>query len=314
MGYKASIEVGKAKERLDVFDSGGDGPFSNACNFDWVHGKGTRFDDHSKVLDFMHGEGAFFELEIEVKFLHVLKDSLGAGGVVGVVVGVDKEVIHINDEPSFSYHISEGVGHESLEHGGRICHAKEHDCRFIEASVSNESGLPLVAFLDSDIVVPPMNIKLDEDLGVFEFVNEIGDKREGVCISDSVFIEISVVLAGSESAVLYLDKEERRSLRRFGQADFPGAEVFIYEFICGLLFFYQEGIEFPYLRDKGFVKVDSVVVGSGGRYVVCGFLGEYLGILSVLSGEGLLGFLSLGFHGKVSGHGEFINSGLCSRS
>ena len=90
-----------------------------------------------------------------------------------VIVGIDEEVIHVNDEPSFCNHIPERVGHKSLKNGRRIGHAEEHDSGFIEPSVGNEDSLPLVAFLDSDIVISPLYIKLGEDLAIFEFVNEV---------------------------------------------------------------------------------------------------------------------------------------------
>ena len=60
-----------------------------------------------------------------------------------------------------------------MESGGGIGHAKEHDSGFVESSVGNEGGFPLVSFLDSDVVIPQVYIKLGEDLGIFEFVNEI---------------------------------------------------------------------------------------------------------------------------------------------
>ena len=104
--------------------------------------------------------------------------------------------------------------------------------------MGNESGLPLVAFLDVDIVISPLNIKLGKDFGVFEFVNEVGDQREGICISDGVFIEVAIVLAGSESTVLFLDKEERRCLGGLRWADFSRVKVFINEVVGSLLFFY----------------------------------------------------------------------------
>ena len=138
--------------------------------------------------------------------------------------------------------------------------------------MGNESGLPLVAFLDADVVVSPSYVKLGKDLGVFEFVDEVRDQREGVRVSDGVFIEVTIVLAGSESAVLFLDKEEGRCLRGFRRADLPGAKVFINEVIGSLSFFYREGVKFPNLWDKGFTEIDGVVVGSRGGYVVCGFL------------------------------------------
>ena len=103
----------------------------------------------------------------------MLKDSFSSFFMVFVIVGVDEEVIHVDDEPSFSNHIPERVGHESLESGGGVGHAEEHNCGFIESPVGNESSLPLVSVLDSDIVISPLHVKLGEDLGVFEFVHEI---------------------------------------------------------------------------------------------------------------------------------------------
>ena len=219
----------------------------------------------------MDWEGAFLKLEVEVKLLHALKDSLGACGAFGVIVGVDKEVVHVNDEPSFCDHFSERVRHELLEHGGGVCHAEKHDCGFVESSVGDESGLSLVAFLDADVVVPPLYIKLNKDLGVFEFVDEVRDQREGICVSDGVFIEVAIILARSESAILFLDKEEGRCLGGFGQADLSRAKVFINEVVGSLSFFYREGVKFPNLWDKGFVEVDGVIIGAYRGNVVSGF-------------------------------------------
>ena len=91
--------------------------------------------------------------------------------VVFVIVGVDKEVIHINDEPSFCNHVPKRIEHEPLKGRGGIGHSEEHDSGFIESAVGDEGGLPLVPFLDSNIVVPPSYVKLGEDLCIFEFVD-----------------------------------------------------------------------------------------------------------------------------------------------
>ena len=101
----------------------------------------------------------------------MLKDSFGSFLVVFVAVGVNKEVIHINDEPSFCDHVLKRIGHELLKGRGRIGHSKEHDSGFIESTVGDEGSLPLVPFLDTNIVVPPSYVKLGEDLCIFEFVN-----------------------------------------------------------------------------------------------------------------------------------------------
>ena len=77
----------------------------------------------------MDCKGAFLELEVEIKLLHALKGSLGAFGVFDVIVGVDKEVVHVDDKPTFCNHVMERVGHALLARGGGVCHAKEHDRR-----------------------------------------------------------------------------------------------------------------------------------------------------------------------------------------
>ena len=87
--------------------------------------------------------------------------------MIFVIVGVDEEVIHVNNEPSFHDHIPERVGHESLKSGGGVGHAEEHDSGFIESLVSDEGGFPLVAFFYSDIVISPSYVKLGEDLSIF---------------------------------------------------------------------------------------------------------------------------------------------------
>ena len=200
-----------------------------------------------------------------------MKDTFSSFLVVFVVVRVDEEVVHVNDKPSFLNHISERVRHELLKSGGGVGHAKEHDSGFIESVVGDEGTLPLVTLLDTDIVVSPSYIKLSEDLGIFEFVDEVGDQGKGICISDCVAIEVSVVLTGLEASILFFDKEEGGCWGGLGWADFPRAEVFVHELVCGFLFFDGEGIEFSYLQDKGLVKVYCMIIRSGWGYMVCGF-------------------------------------------
>ena len=84
----------------------------------------------------------------------------------GGVGRVDEEVVHVDNEPSFGNHVVEGVVHESLKGSGRVGEAKEHHSGFEESFVGDEGCLPLMAVLDSYIVVPPSYVKFGEDLGV----------------------------------------------------------------------------------------------------------------------------------------------------
>jgi hypothetical protein len=114
-----------------------------------------------------------------------------------IVGGKDEKVIHIDDEPSFSDHVSKGVIHESLKSCGGVGKSEEHYRGLEETFVGNKGGLPLVSVFDSDIVISPLDIELSERLGISEFVDEVGNEREGIGIVNSVFVDIPVVLAGS---------------------------------------------------------------------------------------------------------------------
>jgi hypothetical protein len=67
----------------------------------------------------------------------------------------------------------ERVIHESLQCGGGVGHAEEHDRRFEEAFMSDEGTFPLISVLDADIVVAPSNVEFGEDLSSFEFIDEV---------------------------------------------------------------------------------------------------------------------------------------------
>ena len=84
----------------------------------------------------------------------------------GGVGGVDKEVVHIDDEPSFGDHVVEGVVHETLEGGGGVGEPEEHHSWFEKAFMGDEGRFPLVTIFDSYVVIPPPYVKLGEDLSV----------------------------------------------------------------------------------------------------------------------------------------------------
>jgi hypothetical protein len=153
----------------------------------------------------------------------VLEDMFGSFLMKFVVGGEDKEVIHVDDEPSFSDHVLEGVIHESLEGRGGVGKSEEYYRGFKEAFVGDEGGLPLVSVFDLDIVVSPSNVELSERLGILEFVDEVGDEGKGVGVTDRVFIDVMVVLAGSESSILFLTKKKGAAWGELDGRIFPVA-------------------------------------------------------------------------------------------
>src|SRR5882762_10850294 len=71
-----------------------------------------------------------------------------------------------------------------------------------------ECCFPLISGFDLYIVVSPMDVKLGEDVSVFEFVNDVGDKGKWVLTFDRDTIKLSVILDWSKFTVFLLHKEE----------------------------------------------------------------------------------------------------------
>ena len=92
----------------------------------------------------------------------MLEDTSGAFTMGVFILGENKEVIHVYDEPFFGNHVLEGVVHESLECGWGVGKPKEHNGWFKESFVSDEGGFPFVAIFDPDVVVAPSDIELSE--------------------------------------------------------------------------------------------------------------------------------------------------------
>ena len=133
------------------------------------------------------------------------------GGGIG---GIDKKVVHVDNKPSFHDHITKGVVHELLKGGGGIGKIKEHYGQFKESFMGDGSGLPLMSIFDTDIVIPPTDIKFGKNLCSLEFINEIRDEWEGICIANHVFVDIAIVLTSAETTILLFNKEEGEHLWR----------------------------------------------------------------------------------------------------
>ena len=66
--------------------------------------------------------------------------------------------------------------HKGLEHRRRIAKTKEHHRGFIKTKGSDEGCLPLIRFLDPNVVVSLLNVKLSEINGVLHIINEFRNK------------------------------------------------------------------------------------------------------------------------------------------
>jgi hypothetical protein len=71
-----------------------------------------------------------------------------------------------------------------------------------------ECSLPLVTFLDADIVVSPVDIQLGEVARTPKMIYKVGNERKGVDILNCLGVQCPVVLNKPEGPVLLLDEED----------------------------------------------------------------------------------------------------------
>ena len=89
---------------------------------------------------------------------------------------MNAKIIHIDLKPLFSNHVQEDMVHKGLECRRCIAKIKEYYCGFIKIKGSDEGCLPLIRFLDLNVVVSPSNVKLSGINGVLHIINEFGNK------------------------------------------------------------------------------------------------------------------------------------------
>ena len=122
--------------------------------------------------------------------------------------------------------------------------------------MGDEGHLLLVTIFDVDIVIPPTNVELGEVVSVFQLIYEVRDERKEVGVVGGVFVEVSIILARVEFAILPFDKEEWRHLGGVGRADLSCSQVFFKEVLGCLLFITGKWINFVHLRYEGLIQVE----------------------------------------------------------
>ena len=105
--------------------------------------------------------------------------------------------------------------HESLEGGGSVAESKEHDSGFEESHGGNESGFPPIFLSNVNVVISPTNVEFGEQGGLLHVIDVFQDEGEWIGISDSVGVQVAVILAWAKGSVLLWYKEEGRGLGEF---------------------------------------------------------------------------------------------------
>ena len=119
--------------------------------------------------------------------------------------------------------VPQDVVRHGLEGGRGVGEPKEHDRRLEEPPVGAEGCLPLVSLLYPHVVVTPVDVRIGEDPGPLQLVDELLYQGQGVAILDRAFIQLPVVLDRSKGTILLFDEEEGGCHGRFRWSDPPSA-------------------------------------------------------------------------------------------
>jgi hypothetical protein len=84
--------------------------------------------------------------------------------------------------------------HHHLECCGGVSETEEHHGGFKESLWGEEGSLPLISWLNSDVIVPPADIELGEEGAAAEAVNGLWDQGRNIAVSLCPFIYGLIVL------------------------------------------------------------------------------------------------------------------------
>ena len=98
---------------------------------------------------------------VEAMFSQAAENFFDMSGMLGVVLGVDEDIVEIDDYEEID-HVREDVVHKRLESGRRVRHPERHDEIFEGTVTGAEGGFPFVSLGDADVVVTPPEIDLGE--------------------------------------------------------------------------------------------------------------------------------------------------------
>jgi len=121
---------------------------------------------------------------------------------------VDEDVVKVHADHSFYNKVLKDLIHHCLEGRRTVCKAKEHHQWFEQLAMHLKCSLPLITFLHSHILIPPLHIQLCEVLGTTKLVDKVQNERKQVAILDHHCIEGMIVLDEVLATILLLNEED----------------------------------------------------------------------------------------------------------
>src|SRR6266545_3013680 len=93
------------------------------------------------------------------------------------------------------------VVHHCLKCSRGVRKTKEHYEGSKRSFTTTKCRFPFVSFLDTDIVITPMNIHLDITIVFTKIVDQFINTRERISITYSLGVKITIVLYGVEFSI-----------------------------------------------------------------------------------------------------------------
>ena len=100
-----------------------------------------------------------------------------------------------------------------------IAQSKEHDLRLKESEFSLECRFPAVVRVDEDVIVSPTDVHLGEVLGISKLSDEGRNQRKRIGVLHGPFIDVLVILAGTEGTIFLSYEEKATGLGRLRRLD-----------------------------------------------------------------------------------------------
>ncbi len=84
---------------------------------------------------------------------------------------MDGYIVHVDGYTPLIDEVMEYHVHHRLECGWGVSQAKEHNHWFVQPLVSYECCLPVVFWLDKDLIISPLNVEAHEQRAISELVD-----------------------------------------------------------------------------------------------------------------------------------------------
>ena len=94
--HKPTVEIGKAKEDLNLNECGWGWAVVNELDFGWIHMYAMLINDVAQVMNSIHAEGEFFQVGIELVLSQGVQNLLNMLQVFDPSLVVNENVIQIH--------------------------------------------------------------------------------------------------------------------------------------------------------------------------------------------------------------------------